>query len=197
MSFSLLWTSILTCCSITSSSYLLLLLLVLYIATATTIATQIDSCPQFCHDYLERQQHSATDFLSTSSKPSDLLLQLELAKEKLFDDLKTDYGEFFETMWVDNLPREDFAGAGPLSVQRFRRKLKMKLYEMQEAVRVENERKEGCNNCDNEEHEFLESPNKTTYPKTYYSKFVWATGGQSTGVCCCWWWDYGDSHSYP
>lgn len=141
------------------------------------------ACPQFCNARLQqRKKHHGGDFL----KQRDLLLQLDAAKQKLVDDLKKKYGEFFDPLWMqDGDLREGFAGinGNQISTARFRRKLKMKLYEMQHAIRVENENMEGCN-CNEE------SARRRLVPKTIvlpdlqqtYSKFVWATGGHSAGM---------------
>jgi hypothetical protein len=140
------------------------------------------ACPQFCQARLEqRKKHHGGDYL----KAKDMMEQLEKAKLKLIDDMKVHYGEYYDSMWMKNGKwRQGFSGinANGISTARFRRKLKMKLLEVQVAVRKENENLEGCN-CNQESRRRLE-PSTIVLPdlQQTYSKFVWATGGNSIGM---------------
>ena len=141
-------------------------------------------CPQFCQARLaQRKKHHGGDFL----KPSDLAEQFQAGKNKLVEDLKVKYGSFYDAiMTEDGHWRKGFSGINKndISGGRFRRKLKMKLLEMQAAIRADNSHMEGCN-CNEED-----SLRRRLEPKTIvlpqlqetYSTFVWATGGHSAAA---------------
>ena len=141
-------------------------------------------CPQFCHARLEqRKKHHGGDFL----KSSDLAEQFHAAKKKLIEDLKDKYGSFYDAILTeDGQWRKGFSGinTNDISGGRFRRKLKMKLLEMQAAIRADNAHMEGCD-CNKED-----SRRRRLEPKTLvlpqlqdtYSNFVWATGGHSAAA---------------
>lgn len=141
-------------------------------------------CPQFCRARLEqRKKHHGGDFL----KPSDLAEQFHAAKKKLVADLKEMYGSFYDAILTeDGQWRKGFSGinTNDISGGRFRRKLKMKLLEMQAAIRADNAHMEGCN-CNEEDllRRHLE-PKTLVLPQLQetYSNFVWATGGHSAAA---------------
>lgn len=143
-----------------------------------------DLCPQFCDARLQqRKEHHGGDYL----QQSDLLKQLNSAKNKLVDDLKVKYGKFYDKLLLENGEwRKGFSGASEndISSTRFRRKLKMKLLEVQVAIRSENENMEGCNcNGGSKVRRRLDSkPFVLPDLQQTYSKFVWATGGDSKGM---------------
>jgi hypothetical protein len=143
-------------------------------------------CPKLCYARLEqRKKHHGGDLL----KASDLLQQFETAKSLLIEDIKEKYGSYYDKIMLkDGKWRKGFTGinSNGISEERFRRKLKIKLLEMQEAIREENSHLEGCN-C----NELSSSKqNRRLDPKTLtlpevpltYTKFVWATGGHSAAA---------------
>lgn len=141
-------------------------------------------CPQFCAARLgQRMKHHGGDFL----KQSDLMRKVDSAKGKLVDDLKVKYGEYFDKVFIkDGELRKGFSGLNQneISTARFRRKLKMKLLEVQVAIRWENENMEGCN-CNEEPAQGRRSLAAQTVVlpelRQTFSQFVWATGGHSAG----------------
>jgi hypothetical protein len=143
-------------------------------------------CPKLCNARLEqRKKHHGGDLL----KASDLLQQFETAKNLLIEDLKDKYGSYYdEIMLKDGKWQKGLTGinSNGISEERFRRKLKIKLLEMQEAIREENAHLEGCN-CNevptSGKHRRLDTKTLTLpeVPMTYI-KFVWATGGHSAAA---------------
>jgi hypothetical protein len=143
-------------------------------------------CPKFCEARLEqRKKHHGGDFL----QPTDLMTQFQIAKNKLVDDLKVKYGTYYEDIMLENGQwRKGFSGVNKNSIssERFRRKLMMKVLEMQIALRAENEHLEGCN-CNTDQSS---GHNRRLETKTLvlpelrqtYSNFVWATGGHSAAA---------------
>ena len=143
-------------------------------------------CPQFCQARLEqRKKHHGGDFL----KQSDLMNQFQIAKSKLVDDLKVKYGSYYDNMMTENGRwRKGFSGVNEnnISSERFRRKLMMKLLEMQIAIRTENEHIQGCN-CNTDKSS---GKNRRLETKAFvlpelrktFSNFVWATGGHSASA---------------
>jgi len=156
-------------------------------------------CPKFCKARLaQRISHQGGDLLHSQ----DLLVLATKAREDLIKTLKQDYGEdVFKAMFEepDGTSRgyTAFWGAGDKSSNptdqgpskaRFRRKLKIKLLEVQSAVLKEESSLLGCNcvatmigsrhqdgNTNNDEVTLPEIPRS-------YSKFVWATGGHSAAA---------------
>jgi len=156
-------------------------------------------CPKFCKARLaQRISHQGGDLLHSQ----DLLVLATKAREDLIKTLKQDYGEdVFKAMFEepDGTSRgyTAFWGAGDKSSNptdqgpskaRFRRKLKIKLLEVQSAVLKEESSLLGCNcvatmigsrhqdgNTNNDEVTLPELPRS-------YSKFVWATGGHSAAA---------------
>ncbi|KAI2500373.1 hypothetical protein MHU86_14116 [Fragilaria crotonensis] len=143
-------------------------------------------CPRFCQARLEqRKQHHGGDFL----KASDLMQQFQTAKKNLDDDLKVKYGKYYDDMMLENGKwRKGFSGANEnnISSERFRRKLMMKLLEMQVAIHADNEHLEGCN-CtrygSSSQNRRLETQT-LVLPEIQqtFSNFVWATGGHSAAA---------------
>jgi len=156
-------------------------------------------CPKFCKARLaQRISHQGGDLLHSQ----DLLVLATKAREEMIKTLKQDYGEdVFKAMFEepDGTSRgyTAFWGAGDKSSNptdqgpskaRFRRKLKIKLLEVQSAVLKEESSLLGCNcvatmigsrhqdgNTNNDEVTLPEIPRS-------YSKFVWATGGHSAAA---------------
>lgn len=141
-------------------------------------------CPQFCAARLnQRMKHHGGDFL----KQSDLMRNIDSTKGKLVADLKVKYGEYFDKMFIkDGELRKGFSGLNhnDISTSRFRRKLKMKLLQMQVAIHWENENLEGCN-CNEQPAQGRRSLAAKTVVlpelRQTFSQFVWATGGHSAG----------------
>jgi hypothetical protein len=147
-------------------------------------------CNQFCKARLDqREKHHGGDFL----KAGDLLSNLKSAKADVEADLKLKYGQYYDKIMLKGGKwRQAFQGANPkVSGRRFRRKLKMKILQMQVAIRKENENLEGCNCNPTSQAEGSSSGRRRLdatrqivlpdLPQTY-SKFVWATGGHSAAA---------------
>jgi len=156
-------------------------------------------CSNFCEARLaQRISHHGGNLLL----PQDVLALATKAREEMIKTLKQDYGEdVFKAMFEepDGTSRgyTAFWGAGDKSSNptdqgpskaRFRRKLKIKLLEVQSAVLKEESSLLGCNcvatmigsrhqdgNTNNDEVTLPELPRS-------YSKFVWATGGHSAAA---------------
>jgi len=156
-------------------------------------------CSNFCEARLaQRISHHGGNLLL----PQDVLALATKAREEMIKTLKQDYGEdVFKAMFEepDGTSRgyTAFWGAGDKSSNptdqgpskaRFRRKLKIKLLEVQSAVLKEESSLLGCNcvatmigsrhqdgNTNNDEVTLPEIPRS-------YSKFVWATGGHSAAA---------------
>jgi len=157
-------------------------------------------CPKFCKARLaQRISHQGGDLLHSQ----DLLVLATKAREDLIKTLKQDYGEdVFKAMFEepDGTSRgyTAFWGAGEESLNqsnigpskaRFRRKLKMKLLEVQSAVLKGESSLSGCNcvpattggrRLQNQ----TANKNEVILPELprSYSKFVWATGGHSAAA---------------
>jgi len=157
-------------------------------------------CPKFCKARLaQRISHQGGDLLHSQ----DLLVLATKAREELIKTLKQDYGEdVFKAMFeeLDGTSRgyTAFWGAGEESLNqsnigpskaRFRRKLKMKLLEVQSAVLKGESSLSGCNcvpattggrRLQNQ----TANKNEVILPELprSYSKFVWATGGHSAAA---------------
>ena len=156
-------------------------------------------CSNFCEARLaQRISHHGGNLLL----PQDVLALATKAREEMIKTLKQDYGEdVFKAMFEepDGTSRgyTAFWGAGDKSSNptdqgpskaRFRRKLKIKLLEVQSAVLKEESSLLGCNcvatmigsrhqdgSTNNDEVTLPEIPRS-------YSKFVWATGGHSAAA---------------
>jgi hypothetical protein len=93
---------------------------------------------------------------------SDLLRLTQTAKEKMIDTIKEDYGEYFEKIFVG--PGTSFTPLSDVSNDRLKRKLMIKVLEMQTALL-----QKGCD-CDDGSEE------------NTFAKYVWATGGHSAAA---------------
>lgn len=92
-------------------------------------------------------------------KREDLLHLAQSAREEMILNMKDDYGDYFEAIFEG--PNKTYSPMTPVSAGRLKRKLMIKVLEMQ-AKAIE----KGCNCDENEEI-------------TTFAKYVWATGGHS------------------
>jgi hypothetical protein len=148
-------------------------------------------CPKFCEARLaQRVYHQGGDLL----QPPDLLNAATRAREQMVLTLKGQYGEdVYKAMFEDpdgtSRGIKTFWGAGDTaeiegpSKARFRRKLKIKLLEVQRAIREGESHVSGCD-CMGKKGRRLQDPNAVVLPELpfSYSMFVWATGGHSAAA---------------
>jgi hypothetical protein len=157
-------------------------------------------CPKFCEARLvQRIAHQGGDLLQNPY----LLTAATNAREKMVEQLKVNYGEdvykkMFEEPDGTSRGSTAFWGAtdsgdngkeqGP-SKARFRRKLKIKLLEVQRAILEQEANVSGCDcTAKKEGRRRLQEPSTTTtevgVPElpSSYSTFVWSTGGHSAAA---------------
>lgn len=95
-----------------------------------------------------------------------LVRMAQAAKEKVIENIRLDYGEYFDAIFVG--PDKSFSPLSEQSNERLKRKLMMKVLEMQ--VNVQKHEEKGACTCQVKE-------NVTTF-----AKYVWATGGHSAAA---------------
>lgn len=154
-------------------------------------------CPKFCEARLaQRVDHQGGDLLQSPY----LLTAATNAREKMVEQLKVNYGEdvykkMFEepdgtsrgttSMWGATDHGDNGKKEGP-SKPRFRRKLKIKLLEVQRAILEQESNVLGCDCTAKKEglRRLEESTTEVSVPElpTSYSAFVWSTGGHSAAA---------------
>ena len=126
--------------------------------TAATPPTSQASAVPSCSCTIKRLDQIQGDLLNRS----DLLRLAQASRDQMIDKIKEDYGEYFDTIFPD----KSFSTLSPTSSDRLKRKLMIKVLEMQAALL-----KEGCADCTDDE-----------IKKTSFVKYVWATGGHSAAA---------------
>ncbi len=127
---------------------------------------------------------------------SDLLEQATSAKERMLDKLKTDYGEYFDPIFVDTLGGyRPFKPSSEVSMERLKRKLKIKVLSMQRKLEIQDPDFHGCD-CSNGRSmtfrpsdvlEKLDTADEVVLFEgieegTHFEKYTWATGGHSASA---------------
>ena len=184
-----------------------IVVIMLLLASQTPVISAQDGgkdCDGVC---ATRQQQRldvhGTDLLDVGQ----LLTKVKEAREAMYDMLKKDYGEkyFNDFFFKDGVSRGTSswfsAGEGETSINRFRRKLKMKILQMQINLLGEEKDIEGCDCAaslsvgaasSNRERKMMrtrvltDTPTDTTDSATdidsFFNRFVWATGGHSAAA---------------
>jgi hypothetical protein len=146
------------------------------------------ACGAFCQARLDqRRQRHGGDYMSNS----DLLQLVQNSRDKVIADLKIKYGDTtFSRVFESSHGklRETFVTpnkSGP-SIQRFQRKLQMKILEVQSNIFRENAKLlKGCN-CNGRIVETRRELGSTKIElplvDPFFSRFVWATGGHSAAA---------------
>mmetsp|Transcript_17490 Transcript_17490/g.26477 ORF Transcript_17490/g.26477 Transcript_17490/m.26477 type:complete len:690 (-) Transcript_17490:415-2484(-) len=144
-------------------------------------------CSQLCPARLaQRKRRHGGDLRDIK----DLSSNVQSAKVKLVEDLKKKYGSYYDTIMMENGKwRGGFQAVTPeISGPRFRRKLKMKILEMQVLLQAENSNVDGCD-CNEEKGSKYKSRRQLEVEnvvlpdlKQTYANFVWATGGHSAAA---------------
>ncbi len=96
----------------------------------------------------------------------DLLRMARAAKEQVIEHLRIDYGDYTDAIFLG--PGKSFSPMSERSVERLKRKLTMKVLEMQ--INVMKAEKQTCD---------CEGSNQKS---ATYAKYVWATGGHSAAA---------------
>ena len=153
-------------------------------------------CPKFCVARLaQRIKHQGGDLLLQK----DLLAIATKNRETMIERMKENYGEkVFKAMfeepdgtsrghtvfWGAGDKGENGKDEGP-SKARFRRKLKIKLLEVQRSINERESKLSGCD-CTKKENRRLQENDKmaVVLPELplSYSSFVWVTGGHSAAA---------------
>ena len=145
------------------------------------------NCVDVCRARLdERRDYDGGDLLSNA----DLLMLVQKSRDRVVDELKSKYGgtERFSSIFESSPGklRESFVSPGHdggVSVQRFQRKLQMKILEVQAGISSENAKPfKGCD-CNGEpigsrriqETDFI-------HRERFLSRFVWSTAGHSAAA---------------
>ena len=153
-------------------------------------------CPKFCNARLaQRIKHQGGDLLLQE----DLLALATNSREAMISRMKANYGDdvfkaVFEEPDGTSRGRTVFWGAGDEgengkdegpSKARFRRKLKIKLLEVQISINEQESNLSGCN-CTKKENRRLQDKieREVELPEqpSLYSRFVWVTGGHSAAA---------------
>ena len=118
---------------------------------------------------------------------ADLLRVAKQAKEKLIKNLKKDYGDYFEPIFMTSGKGFSPASEGGPSMERLKRKLMIKVLEVQTNILKQD--KNVANSCDctvgggKALVSNVESVGNETFPiDDTYSRYVWATGGHSSSA---------------
>lgn len=141
-----------------------------------------------------RKRRQQTDLLNNTV----LLQQATEAKDRLLNKLKTDYGEYFEPIFVDNENGgyRPFKPSQEVSMERLKRKLKIKVLSMQMELGNLDSDFHGCDcsrgrdqsirvhdvlqTLDTEEESVI-FEGMENEPE-FYGKYTWATGGHSASA---------------
>lgn len=139
-------------------------------------------CLGVCRSRQEtRQKKFSGDLLNRQ----DLRNMVQSAKDKLVEKLKVDYGEYFEEIFVG--PGKSFSqfhSDGP-SVDRLRRKLMIKVLEMQTHLMEQEKNVGGVCDCSEDGRALVKEvrlPELFLQAPDTYAKYVWATGGHSSAA---------------
>lgn len=169
-------------------------------AVSEQLKVPLAYCGKFCEARLaQRVHHYGGDWLVTK----DMLKTVKEARDKQIEKLKVDYGpEYFDAIFLVNGTsiRQLLVSANEThgqSLQRFQRKLQMKILSVQMALQEENKDLEGCNCTSVDEghgavtslgqrRRLEDDHNKRQIVlpdlESTFAKFVWATGGHSAAA---------------
>eukprot|EP00531_Pseudo-nitzschia_arenysensis_P009594 CAMPEP_0116129810 /NCGR_PEP_ID=MMETSP0329-20121206/8118_1 /TAXON_ID=697910 /ORGANISM="Pseudo-nitzschia arenysensis, Strain B593" /LENGTH=701 /DNA_ID=CAMNT_0003624093 /DNA_START=71 /DNA_END=2176 /DNA_ORIENTATION=+ len=128
---------------------------------------------------------------------AQLFQQATSAKERLLNKLKVDYGEYFEPIFVDTQSGRyrPFNPSSDISMERLKRKLKIKILSMQKNLKSQDSDFHGCDCSYGRDTTFrakdvlekLDTEDETLLLEgieegTHYEKYVWSTGGHSAAA---------------
>lgn len=143
----------------------------------------------------KRRQKRAEVFRGDLTDSKALLKLASAEKERLLQKLRKDYGEYFESIFVnsENGKYRPCIGAtdeGP-SLQRLKRKLMIKILSMQSKIKEQDSYSTGCD-CTSETGKALrnnveekDDPSllyEDIDSTAFFEKYVWATGGHSAAA---------------
>lgn len=147
-------------------------------------------CTELCSARLDqRRDYHGGDFLSNA----DLLMLVKKSRDRVVDELKSKYGgaERFSSIFESSPGKLREAFVSPdqngVSLQRFQRKLQMKILQVQASISRENtELFKGCD-CNEgligTRRQLLSSKQIDSIPvKRFLSRFVWSTAGHSAAA---------------
>lgn len=105
----------------------------------------------------------------------DLVRMAQDAKERVMEKIREDYGNYTEPIFVG--PGKSFSPMSQQSEDQLKRKLMIKVLEMQVNVQREKDHERTTCNCG-------DANTSTSAPgrRPYYAKYVWATGGHSSAA---------------
>jgi hypothetical protein len=124
---------------------------------------------QTCHCHLDlRRKVFQGDLLNRQ----DLVQMAQDAKERVMERLREDYGEYLEPIFVG--PGKSFSPMSQQSEDQLKRKLIIKVLEMQVKVLENDQKKTRTCNCN--------TTAEAAQGRPYYAKYVWASGGHSSAA---------------
>ena len=146
-------------------------------------------CPNFCqarHDQI-KEHHNGFDLISLNEMEEAVTKQ----QENLLEMLKTDYGdEMFDKVWKNkgHSALQSANETREYSTRHFKRRIQMKLLQVQIKILQERQNLEGCNCTSVQSGRRLqeqESPEQQiVLPEVpqFYDRFVWSSGGHSAAA---------------
>ena len=165
-------------------------------SSSTTVFTPLD--PNKCNSVCtirknNRDEKYGGDLLNRE----DVLRLAKNGFEKLLDSIKEDTGEYFESIFTVQPPvinitttQDKFKYQGTvcptpecLSYDRMKRKLKLKVLKMMDAIQKSESNVQGCD-CIKNEGEFMGAPhdNSVYDAPDFYETYVYANGGHSSAA---------------
>ncbi len=160
--------------------------------TSTKQANMI--CSSVCSQRRRKRSHQEADLLNNTV----LLQQVTEAKDRLVSKLKVDYGEYFEPIFVDSESGKyrPFEPSQEVSMERLKRKLKIKILSMQMELGNRDSDFHGCDCSQDRDQSIRETEvlkkldteeeavilEGMEDEPTFYGKYTWATGGHSASA---------------
>ena len=142
----------------------------------------------------KRSENGEVDLLNNA----ELFQRATKARDRLLDKLKKDYGDYFEPIFVDteNGGYRPFKPSNDVSMDRLKRKLKIKVLSMQKKLKNQDSDFHGCDcshgrdqsfrikqvlELDTDDESMLFEGMEEGKPQ-YFEKYIWATGGHSASA---------------
>eukprot|EP00980_Cylindrotheca_fusiformis_P014162 scaffold3720_cov141-Cylindrotheca_fusiformis.AAC.1 len=146
-----------------------------------------------CDDICDMLQKNRTEkFKGDLLEPKDLLRLAKAARDETLASMNNDYGEYFDHIFTVPVNQSDpdagrkydgMEGVTPdgPSADRLKRKLKLKVLKMTNAVRKAESNVNGCDCINGGGSVNGEIDESTLQPRSFYEKYVFANGGHSQG----------------
>ena len=162
------------------------------VITRSSVIKRNDEADRMCYHICEgRRKHRQERYGGDLTAPKEMYDMALAGKEKMIAQFKKDYGTHFDKIFASTSvektklsyrPVEAAAGVPTTSINGLKRKLKIKILQVQTELQRRDKLVNGCN-CIGGAKAVGEVSNTTSFREDpFFAKYVWATGGHSAAA---------------